>query len=82
MVEWLRLQAFTAGGMGLKPGWGTKIPHAQWGSQKKKSGSCLLDDNFQTFWDFLVIFRVFCLLNIKIIKEMVYVDCKFQRGKN
>ena len=26
----------TAGGMGLIPGWGTKIPHASQSSQKKK----------------------------------------------
>ena len=30
MVQWLGLQASTAGGMGLIPSWGTKIP------QKKK----------------------------------------------
>ena len=34
-VQWLRLWALTAGGMGLIPGWGTKIPHAMWCSQKK-----------------------------------------------
>ena len=28
MVQWLRLQAANAGGMGLIPGQGTKIPHA------------------------------------------------------
>ena len=39
-VQWLRPRAFTAGGMGLIPGRGTKIPHAvQW--QKKKSYSVL-----------------------------------------
>ena len=27
-VQWLRLRAPSAGGMGLIPGWGTKIPHA------------------------------------------------------
>ena len=29
MVQWLRLCASTAGGMGLIPGQGTKIPHAR-----------------------------------------------------
>ena len=28
VVQWLRLRASTAGGTGLIPGWGTKIPHA------------------------------------------------------
>ena len=28
VVQWLRPQTSTAGGMGLIPGWGTKIPHA------------------------------------------------------
>ena len=27
-VQWLRLPTSTAGGVGLIPGWGTKIPHA------------------------------------------------------
>ena len=32
-----RLWASTAGGMGLIPGWGTKIPHATWHGQKTKT---------------------------------------------
>ena len=36
VVQWLRLPASTAGGMGSIPGPGTKIPHATWRSQKKK----------------------------------------------
>ena len=36
-VQWLRLHAPTAGGMGSIPGWGTKVPHAiQLGHSKKK----------------------------------------------
>ena len=35
-VQWLRLCTSNAGGMGLIPGWGTKIPHAAQHSQKKK----------------------------------------------
>ena len=35
-VQWLGLHASSAGGMGLIPGWGTKISHAVWCSQKKK----------------------------------------------
>ena len=33
MVQWSGLHASNAGGMGLIPGWGTKIPQAM---QKKK----------------------------------------------
>ena len=28
MVQWLRLHTANAEGLGLIPGWGTKIPHA------------------------------------------------------
>ena len=35
-VQWLRLQASTARGVGLIPDWGTKIPYAMWYGQKKK----------------------------------------------
>ena len=35
-VQWLRLCASTAGGMGSIPGWGTKIPHAAQYGQKEK----------------------------------------------
>ena len=37
MVQWLRLRNSTAGGAGLIPGRGTKVPHAmQCGKEKKK----------------------------------------------
>jgi len=32
---WLKLHTFTAEGTGLTSGWGTKIPHAPWHSQKQ-----------------------------------------------
>ena len=35
-VQWLRLCTSNAGGAGLIPGWGTKIPHATWYGQKLK----------------------------------------------
>ena len=35
VVQWLRICASTAGGMGSIPGWGTKIPHAAQSSQKQ-----------------------------------------------
>ena len=34
-VQWLRLQASTAGGMDSIPGWGPKILHDAWHGQKK-----------------------------------------------
>ena len=34
-VQWLRLCVSTAGGMGLIPSWGTKIPHASRCGQKE-----------------------------------------------
>ena len=36
VVQWLGLGASTAGGMGLIPGWGTKIPYTMRHSQKKR----------------------------------------------
>ena len=30
MVQWLRLCTYSARGMGLIPGWGTKILHVTW----------------------------------------------------
>ena len=37
VVQCLRLHIFTAGGTGSNPGQGTKILHATWHSQKKKT---------------------------------------------
>ena len=34
VVQWLGLGAFTAEGLGLIPGWGTKIPQAAWAWQE------------------------------------------------
>ena len=34
-LQWLGLRASTAMGMGLTPGWGTKVPHAMRCSQNK-----------------------------------------------
>ena len=34
--RWLGLPISTAGGMGLDPGWGTKIPHTMQPKKKKK----------------------------------------------
>ena len=38
VVQWLRCHTSTAGGMGLIPGWGTKIPHDTWCGQKMGVG--------------------------------------------
>ena len=44
VVQWLRLHASNAGGMGLIPGWGSKIPQAVWHHQKIKN---IVEDNIQ-----------------------------------
>ena len=36
VVQWLRLHTSSAAGVGLIPGWGTKILHASWCHQKLK----------------------------------------------
>ena len=36
-VQWLRLHASSAGGMGSIPGWRTKIPHATWWPKKNNN---------------------------------------------
>ena len=38
-VQWLPHHASNAGGTGLIPGQGTRIPQAAWGSKKKKKKS-------------------------------------------
>ena len=42
VVQWLRFYAPNTGGMGLIPGWGSKIPHASCHSQKKKKKKIML----------------------------------------
>ena len=44
LVQWLGLQASTAEGTGLIPGWGTKIPHATWHGQKKSPCPLAVDN--------------------------------------
>ena len=50
MVQWLRLHASNAGGVGLISGWENKIPHAGMHSQKikklKKEKKCSLKSYF------------------------------------
>ena len=36
-VHWLELHASTVEGLALNPGWGIRIPHAAWHSQKVKT---------------------------------------------
>ena len=48
-VQWLRLQASTAGGVGSIPDWGTKIPRApQHGKKKKKQKKIYYIRNIST----------------------------------
>ena len=37
VVQWLELHASIAGGTGLIPGWGTKIPQAVWRHSPQKT---------------------------------------------
>ena len=46
MVQWLGLQASTAGDMGLIPGQGTKIPHSVQCGQEKKIFFFLIEGLF------------------------------------
>ena len=43
MVQWVRLDSSTAGGVGLIPGRGAKIPQATWLGQKKQKKRFLLE---------------------------------------
>ena len=45
MVQWLRLQASNAAGVGSIPERRTKIPHAVWCGQKKKKKDSGEDEN-------------------------------------
>ena len=46
VVQWLRLCASNAGGMGSIPGWGSSACHVVWPKKKKKkkekNGNCFL----------------------------------------
>ena len=47
-VQWLRLRASCAGGTGLIPGQGTKIPHAMQQKKKKKKKKELFQEILNT----------------------------------
>ena len=42
VVQWWRLHTFPAGGTGVIPGWGTKIPQAEYQGQKEKKTAILI----------------------------------------
>ena len=48
-VQWLGLRASTAGGLGLIPGWGTKIPQA--GAQPKTKKKYTKNINSNCLWE-------------------------------
>ena len=54
-VQWLRLRTSNVGGFGSIPGWGTKIPHAIWYSQKQtkttrnKNKDYFLENNIEIY---------------------------------
>ena len=49
-VQWLRLQASTAGGVGSIPDWGTKIPHAPQHGKKKKKKTFTISEIFPHYY--------------------------------
>ena len=57
-VQWLRLSAFNARGMGFIPGWETKILHAVQPSQKK-------------FFFFLILFILLIYFYFKIFLHVM-----------
>ena len=71
VVQWLRLLAPNAGGMGPIPGQGTKIPHATWHDQKKKKrkeDSALSHlDRFYQVW-FITPTESFASLRVNSVK--------------
>ena len=54
VVQWLRFHASNAGGVGLGPGWGTKIPHAVRMHEKN-------DVSGNRLWFFVCVSQLFCL---------------------
>ena len=65
VVQWLRLHASSAGGVGSIPVWETKIPHATWHGQKKKKNVILLHVKYHLILvlihlDILFIFIIIC----------------------
>ena len=69
--HWLRLQASTAGGPGLIPGWGAKILYAAlWGWKKK--------EQLWFFSTISVALNLVCLAAKKKKKENVVFNTKFR----
>ena len=59
-----------AGDSGLIPGWGTKIPHVSWYSQKEKKRKTLKHSNSQMLIFFLICYASICFYMLYI--EYVY----------
>ena len=64
VAQWLTV-CTSAGGMGLIPGWGTKISHAMWCGQRKRKINGLNVFCVAVLWQRMVysfcIQRIFCL---------------------
>ena len=59
VVQWLRLQAPNAGGTGLIPDQGIKIPHTtQCGPKKKKSAVYFYIKLLTTSWGFVLLLKL------------------------
>ena len=50
MVQWLGMESFIAGSLGLTPGQGTKIPQAAQCGQKKIFFNCLYSSEHILFY--------------------------------
>ena len=83
---------FTAGGTGFIPGWGTKIPHTAWCSQKKKKEEATtatlrsnllvcfnfgLQNSFYYKWLLLLFMREFLnKISLKYLQQQFFLDFK------
>ena len=62
VVQWLRLHASNAEGMGSIPGWGTKIPHAIRGVANKQTNKTTLLKTLQWLHTSLIIkYTLLCM---------------------
>ena len=74
VVQWLRLQASTAGGMGSIPGWGTKILHAmQYARPPKKRRVLGLQEHPKLAIPVNLIHPLVCVLSpISFLKYLLF----------